>query len=466
MGDMDGDRDGFIKGAAIGGAAGAAVAGLPGMLVGGGAGGLLGLAYAQKPVVENFSTSLQNDLAPETVTLDAHQIYVRITTGPGSGSLVEAKAAADELASSFAERAGQVARARSVAASAWEGQASAAASAAATPLDESFAVARQQLAANAQALDAEIAAFDHIRSQVEPVPPTPPQSGVANAVNPFQTDTDAAINAYNAMAAKNIQLYEGYVADTGAARGQVPREYAQPAPLLASAAAVTRTGSPIGNTAVPPPQVGGGGAGEPAAATAANAAGGAGSGAGAGAGSAGAGAGGGSGSGGGVSGGAEAGRQSPSLTTPSATAPGGVPLVPPVRDAFTSAPLAGRPPRTTDTQRGFTAGGGGGGVGAFGPGVGATAGPTPRGQVVAPGPVVGQSPTPAPPPPGRGPGGAPVPPARGATGPAGLPMGAPGGRANGDEDEEHRRKYRVEPDDKELFGVDEPYVPPVIGDRR
>jgi hypothetical protein len=43
---------------------------------------------------------------------------------------------------------------------------------------------------------------------------------------------------------------------------------------------------------------------------------------------------------------------------------------------------------------------------------------------------------------------------------------SPAGRANGEDDQEHRRKYLIEPDDKELFGIDERYVPPVIGDNR
>ena len=58
-----------------------------------------------------------------------------------------------------------------------------------------------------------------------------------------------------------------------------------------------------------------------------------------------------------------------------------------------------------------------------------------------------------------------APAARGAAGPGGMP-GAAAGRRDGDDDQEHRRKYLIEPDDKELFGTDEKWVPPVIGDRR
>lgn len=451
--------DEFSTREAIGGAVGAAVAGVPGATVGRAVGGVLDQAYAAKPVVGDFTTTLGNDLAAENVTLDAHQIFVRITTGHGTASLAEANTAAATLSAGFAERANQIAMARGAAAAAWEGEASAAAASATTPLADSFAVARQQLSANAQALDAEITAFEHIRSQVEPVPATPPRSNLANDVNPFQTDTDAAINDYNAKAAKNIQLYEAYVAETTAARAQVPRDYAKPPALDASAAAITSTASPIGNASVPPPPVGAGGGGQPPAATGASATGG-----GAEAPPApGGGAGGGSGSGSGAGGGGAdgAGRQTPSLTTPSATTPGGVPLVPPARDGFTSVPVAGRPPRTTEAQRGVT-GGGAGGVGGFGGGVGAGVGPAPRGgQTVLPGPTVGPAP-----PAGRGTAGVGVPAARGAAGPAGMPLGGAPGRGTGDEDQEHRRKYRVEPDDKELFGLDESYVTPVIGDRR
>lgn len=186
--------------------------------------------------------------------LDVHQIYVRITTGHGTETVVRANDAAKALAGRFSERANRIASAQGIAAGAWQGGASTAAAWATTPLSESFAMA--QLAANATALDAVVTAFDHIRSQVEPVPATPPQSSFGNDVNPFQSDTDAAINAYNAKAAKNVALYEAYNADTTAARGQVPKSYAQPAPLNASASAVTRTASPIGPTSAATPQVG------------------------------------------------------------------------------------------------------------------------------------------------------------------------------------------------------------------
>lgn len=41
-------------------------------------------------------------------------------------------------------------------------------------------------------------------------------------------------------------------------------------------------------------------------------------------------------------------------------------------------------------------------------------------------------------------------------------MGA--GRGQGGEDEEHDRKYTIEPDPEELFGTDQLTAPPVIGE--
>jgi hypothetical protein len=453
--------DEIIGDVVAGGLTGAAVGGLPGAVVGGGVGALTGLlreAYEAKPKAGTFATTLQNDLVPENVTLDAHQIYVRITSGHGPDSLVKANAAAALLSNNFTERASQITAAQGVAAGAWQGGASTAASSATSPLSDSFAVAQQQLAANATALDAEVTAFDHIRSQVEPVPATPPQSSLGNDVNPFQSDTDAAINAYNAKAAKNVALYEAYNADTTAARGQVPKNYAQPAPLNASASAVTRTASPVGPTSAATPKVGPGGPSQSAATDASAAAGGdpaapptpGGT--------------------PGQSGGASdtPGRQTPAATTPSGATPGGVPLLPGGRDTMAGGPLSSRARRAAEAQRKFAGAGGGpgsggpGGIGSFGGGTGSGSGNGLRsGSSVGTGPVPGQGNA------GQqaGRGGAAAPAARGAAGPGGMPGGA-AGRREGDDDQEHRRKYLIEPDDKELFGSDEKWVPPVIGDRR
>lgn len=443
-----------ITGAAIGGLAGT-VLGPAGTVAFGALGGLVGDAYSRKPSVGTFATTMRNDLKPENVTLNAHEIYVRITTGPGAGTLVAACAAATNLAKAFSDRATQIATLRGATAAAWQGDASAAAIAATGPLADTFTVAQRQLAANSQALTAEAEAFDHIRSQVEFVPETPPQSGIANAVNPFQTDVDGAITAYNAKAAKNVALYEAYSADTAAARSQVPQSYPEPGPLSASAAAVTRTGSPVQAASSTPPQLGvtAGAGGEPAATTASAAPGGAasappstGAAAGKSDGTAGQGAG-------------STGRpvqQPPSTTTPAAT----VPALPAAGDAYAGGPLAGVPRTGAEVQR--TRYGAGPGVGSF------TGGAAPRpaavpgaragGPSVGTGPIPGQSSA-------AGRGGVAGAAVRGANGMHGMPA-SPAGRAGGEEDQEHRRKYLIEPDGKDLFGEPEACVPPVIGDNR
>lgn len=475
-----------ITGALIGGATGAAIAGIPGGLVGGGLGFLVGEAFSRKPVVESFSTTLQNDLAPENVTLDAHQIYVRIRTGHGAATLETARQTADALSGNFSTRAAQIAEAQNAAADAWQGDASTAALAVTTPLTDSFAVAQQQLAANSQALNAEITAFDHIYAQVEDVPATAPQSGIANSVNPFPTEVDGAINEYNAKAARNVALYEAYSAETAAARGQVPLSYVAPPPLGASGAAGAGAGAAVGATAAPTPRVGpAAGAGQPAATSASAAPDGGPSTPPSPSGASGL-------PGGGTAGqgaGSDAGRQTPAPTVPSATTPGVAPGLAAGRDSSAAGGVPAGRPRTTpvsDARRGATgavpgisgAGGrvGGGSAGAAGGGpgggpgsrgistggTGAGGGPGVRGggPAVAAGPLPGQTPSGQQPVDRGGPGGAG---ARGAAGLGGLPAAA--GRGNGEEDQEYRRKYLIQ-DDDELFGTDEPFVPPVIGDQR
>lgn len=43
-------------------------------------------------------------------------------------------------------------------------------------------------------------------------------------------------------------------------------------------------------------------------------------------------------------------------------------------------------------------------------------------------------------------------------------MGGAGGKGQGGDDKEHKRKFQYNQDPEELFGPDENTVPPVIGD--
>lgn len=151
------------------------------------------------------------------------------------------------------------------------------------------------------------------------------------------------------------------------------------------------------------------------------------------------------------------------------------------RDAYVGSPITPmpRPNATSDAQRKLAgAGPGVGGAGSFSGGgfagtPGITPGITTGGPPTVGGPAMrgGGSAAgvgPVQPSPGQGQavgrGGVGAPGARGAAaGMGGVPMGAPG-RGNGEEDQEHRNKYVIEPDSDELFGVDEQYAPPVIGE--
>jgi hypothetical protein len=462
----------FSTGGAIGGVVGTVVAGPAGGLAGQVFGGLIEDAYSRKPVAQQFATTVRNDLAPENVVLDAHQIYVRITSGHGSESLEVALAAASRLASGFADRVSQIAAVRNATAQAWQGGASTAAGAATAPLSDGFAVAQRQLEANSRALNTELAAFHHIRSQVEFVPETPPQSGILNAINPFPSDLDAAINEYNAKAVKNVQLYEAYSAETEAARAEVPQSYTDPASLIGTAAAVTRTASPVGPTSATPPPLGSvADVGAPVTTTAASATPG-------GMSSATPLAGGAAGMAGGTTGQGfvatdPTGRQA---FSPTSAPPAGAPAPRALSAAaFTGLPGATGPfaarggagaasPRTGGFSGGTglrgTGAGVGGGVGSGGPG--SVGGPGTRG-----GSPVGTGPTPGQTPAGQqlGRGGLSGPPTRGAAGPGGFPAGGPA-RGDGEEDLEHRTKYLIEPDSEELFGTGELCAPSVIGGPR
>jgi hypothetical protein len=477
-------------GTAIGGMIGYSVAGVPGGIFGGTLGGLVGDAFSRKPTVQNFAANVQNDLAPEIVSLDGHQIYVRITTGHGSATLAAARDAAANLTARFTEKVDRVMAAGAASGEAWQGDAAGLSRSVATRLTNNLALVREQLVANSRALDAELTAFEHIRSQVEPVPETPP-GGFLNSVNPFPTDVDTAINDYNAKAAKNVALYEAYFAETAAARGQVPQTFGTTAPLPETAAPTMSGASagPVSTTTTAPAPGGSAGGTAPSAATTADTA-----------------SGGtpsvpptaGATSGQGGAGTEPAGRQAPALTTPTAATPGGAPVLPVTPGASAGNTSTNTRPRSSGPSgtprafagagpafgpvggnaagaRGFGGGGsgggsgggaGGGGVGSrgLGSGVGGGTGAGPGtgargGPAVGTGPIPGQnSPTQAP---VRG--GAAGPAVRGGIGPGGLPMGGPLGRGAGEDDDEHHRKYRIEPDGEELFGTDEWCAPAVIG---
>jgi hypothetical protein len=363
------------------------------------------------------------------VSLTAAEIYQRIRGGQGPGSIVRAQETAHELARRHWDRGDQIGALRARMAESWRGDASESATAHTEPLSEALRQSHDLLEASTGPLLTQAEDFQRAYVNVELVPEKPPTSSLLNDAIPFTTDTDRAIADYNTKASKNVQVYNQYNGASHSNGGALPTTYPQ---------------LPIGG--VPPIVVRG--SGQKTVPTA-------------------------RGTGGTVpaSGTVSAGRQASSASGQSNPTTGGQPiggLTPPVSGTASQGwvpdPVAGqRSPVPTAVSGGFPPAGGGGapvgpiavsgprsGAGGSGMREGAPGGPRSDGRAGGAAGAAGRSGV-------GGPGG------RATGAPGGAPLG--GGRGRDEEDVEHRNKYLTEPDKNEMFGSDEFYAPPVIGDR-
>jgi hypothetical protein len=404
------------------------------MAVGAGVGAMAG-AWVNRPRAGQFDATVASGEGTETLTAD--EIYRRVHGGVGLGPLVEAGVSAQLLESRYADRATQIATLRGQMATAWEGGAADASFAHTQPLLDAFEQSRDLLYDSGQPLSSQIDAFGEVFRKVQEVAAEPPRSNLLNDVNPFHTDTDAAIAEYNAKASTNVQAYLEYNAASTDNGGRVPQQY----PTLPAGGmppvVVQRSGTAgYGTTTLP----GTGPAGaiptatvDPSAQPARS---------------------------GGLP--TQAGPPVPDRSTtaqsfvPEPNAARGVTPTPP--GPGPAGPGPGAAPLVSPVTGGYATGsrpGAGGGVGgrnAAGPRPGSGAGPRPGPGGANP---AGQTGRPASPATG---------PRAGAASPGGMP--GPAGRSKGDEDAEHKNKYTTSPDPNALFGTDELYVNPVIGDDR
>lgn len=388
--------------------------------------------------------------------LTAQQIYDQLTGGPGSGRLNDAGSAASQEWQREEERAHDIRALATDMKSGWDGRASDAAHGAAGPLAESALQGAGQLHTSEQLLNQQSEIFHSAANSVVPVPEKPPESTILNYMIPWETDLDQEIQAYQADAQHNVEVFRGY--DTTSLDHETPlaREYAT----------VTHSGGDIsvrgsGDTIGSDGHRGGGDPGSYSAPSGSDSGGDPGG-----------------STGGSPAGGSQAsddvrpGDTQASQVSPSATPGSGLqnvapPLSQPGPTTGTlgggligAGPLVGATP--TGSGAGSGTGGRTGGVGSGGGlgGRGGVAGGAPGMRGGAPGPGAGalaaeqvaQR---------GGPAGAAG--ARGSAGMGGAPMGA-AGRGQGDEDSEHQRKVLIEADPEATFGTDELVAPRVIGD--
>ncbi|MER7114821.1 hypothetical protein ABT332_10055 [Saccharomonospora azurea] len=435
--------------------------------------------------------------------LDAHQIYQQLRAGDSGSSLMMGRESAGTLKNNFAQRVSQMDTLAKRMDEAWQGDSAEAAKAGAHPLKQWLQDSEVKLHESDNTMSSQLDAYSTVLSQVQPVPAQPPESSFLNDITPWTTDTDRAIQQYNAMAQANVEAYNAYYSVSNANGHSMPQ--------------YTTVDGEFGDVEVDGGGSGGGG-GTGAGTDGGGYPGGGGGYPGGGGGSGGGGVPGGSypgggvggggvpggsypgGGGGGVPGGSYPGGSYPGGSYPGGTTPGGSypggGAYPGIGPGFVN---PGEPDDSTNASRfvptapgtDFTPiGGGGGGIpssnlpgggsggGGLGPGGGTGAlgaGGVAGGALGAgafgagsPGAATGAaSPGAASGMAGRAAMGGAAAAGAGARGMGGMPMGAMGGagaRGQGSEDEEHQTKYLVEEDGDSLFGSDELTAPPVIGE--
>ena len=385
-----------------------------------------------------------------------HDIYVQLTTGPGSAKLDAAQHALRVIWRDEAERAARARIQGNLIQNAWQGPASDAAYGAAEPLAK-ITMSGADLLEQAQDLtDRQSGSFNRAKNDVRPVGEAPPEPNLLDAMSHLN-DYEKQVTDYQSDAQHNIAVFRGYDGASSYNETNMPTEYSTPS-HSGGGISVVPDGTPRGDVIeVPdqqqPPPGGGdpgpGGGGEPRRFGTPP------------------------GPGGTPVGGPSVGGQQTSPSDfvtpgpglggqPAASGPGpagpgqfgpGVPV-----GGFNpgsprgSGPLGGSGPRGGAYGGGPGRGPGGGVPGGTGRGPGAgTFGPGARAGALAAEEAAAQRAAAAAA--GRGAG-------SGAMG--GAPVGA--GRGKGDEDDEHKRKVLIEADAEGLFGSDELTAPQVIGD--
>ncbi|TCP46788.1 hypothetical protein EV191_11364 [Tamaricihabitans halophyticus] len=416
-------------------------------------------------------------------TVSASALYQMMHSGPGVESLVAAGDSATRQSEAQARINRLAKEAADLIRAGWQGDAADNAQQAAHPLELGAMESSEALMKAQKAHQTQGESFLASRDRMEPVPDSPPETGVWDSMTPWDTDTEKAVSEYNEKSRRNGEIYQAYDTDSGSNVRSMPQQYPKFPEFNGEIAVRDNKSGPQGQTVAPPPETtspgttttagfssspsGGTPGGSPPVT---------------------------SGPGALPTGGAPnvtggSGPSGPPVTSgPGPGAPGSVTGVGPTQGANPAAagynpstsPGGGRVPGMGmaplmggaaagmggDTARGGRAFGARGGV-AGSPGSSAAGRLTGGG-----GPGTGGTPG-AGPKTGAGPGGMAAAESAAKTGAAGSsgrggmaggPM-AGGQRGRGSEDEEHERKtWLIEPDKEGTFGTDEMTAPPVIGE--
>ncbi|MER6795859.1 hypothetical protein, partial [Amycolatopsis mediterranei] len=163
-------------------------------------------AYNMATTHPDDHTSVQGDRK-----IDCYDIWEKITTGPGAGSIENGQSAASRLKGAYSERLGTIDALAKEMDAAWTGGgAEAAQNVGAHPLRVWMADSGTKLTDSDKYLGEQHNAFTTVHAQVQQVPKDPPKNNLLNAVTPWTTDTDRAIRDYNAKGQANVDAFNTY----------------------------------------------------------------------------------------------------------------------------------------------------------------------------------------------------------------------------------------------------------------
>ncbi|RSM84136.1 hypothetical protein DL991_01210 [Amycolatopsis sp. WAC 01375] len=143
--------------------------------------------------------------------IDCYNIWEKIVTGPGTGSIQEGQAAATRLKSGYQDRLTTIDTLSKEMDAAWTGKsAEAAQQSGAHPLRAWMEDSGKKLVDSDKYLGEQNTAFTTVKAKVQQVPKDPPKNNLLNSITPWTTDTDRAIRDYNQKGQANVDAFNEY----------------------------------------------------------------------------------------------------------------------------------------------------------------------------------------------------------------------------------------------------------------
>lgn len=143
--------------------------------------------------------------------IDCYNIWEKIVTGPGTGSIQEGQSAATRLKAGYQERLTTIDNLSKEMDAAWTGKsAEAAQQSGAHPLRAWMEDSGKKLVDSDKYLGEQNTAFTTVKAKVQQVPKEPPKNNLLNSITPWTTDTDRAIRDYNEKGQANVDAFNEY----------------------------------------------------------------------------------------------------------------------------------------------------------------------------------------------------------------------------------------------------------------